>query len=78
MLNEMTSPRPIRRYAGKHAKGEIVCGEALQWLSSLPDESVDLVFLDPPFNLGKEYCAGRDLDARDPQEYDRWLRDVLT
>ncbi len=28
-------------------------GDAIEWLASLPDESVDLVFADPPYNIKK-------------------------
>ena len=35
--------------------GEIVCADALELLRILPDECADVVFLDPPFNLGKSY-----------------------
>lgn len=35
--------------------GEIVCDDALNFLNSLKEESADIVFLDPPFNLSKRY-----------------------
>jgi site-specific DNA-methyltransferase (adenine-specific) len=34
--------------------GTLFAGDALAWLSTLPDASVDLVFADPPYNLGRE------------------------
>jgi len=36
-----------------HPNGKIWVGDAIAWLHSLPDESVDLVFADPPYNIGK-------------------------
>ena len=42
-------------------KGEIVCDDALNFLNSLKEECADIIFLDPPFNLGKKYvseCTG--------------------
>jgi len=33
--------------------GEIWVGDAVAWLCSLPSESVDLVFADPPYNIQK-------------------------
>ncbi|HMA37657.1 MAG TPA: hypothetical protein VKY74_24600 [Chloroflexia bacterium] len=36
------------------ALGQLYQGDCLPWLRDLPDESVDFVFADPPFNLGKE------------------------
>jgi site-specific DNA-methyltransferase (adenine-specific) len=37
----------------KHPNGEIHVGDAVQWLSSLPPDSVDLMFCDPPYNIKK-------------------------
>jgi site-specific DNA-methyltransferase (adenine-specific) len=34
--------------------GTLFAGDALVWLTSLPEASVDLVFADPPYNLGRE------------------------
>jgi site-specific DNA-methyltransferase (adenine-specific) len=36
-----------------HPGGEIWIGDAVLWLRSLANESVDLVFADPPYNIGK-------------------------
>lgn len=36
-----------------HPHGELWLGDAVAWLRSLEDESVDLVFADPPYNIKK-------------------------
>ena len=36
------------------ALGTLYGGDAIDWLASLEPESVDLVFADPPYNLGRE------------------------
>ncbi len=36
-----------------HPHGELWAGDAITWLRSLPDASIDLVFADPPYNLKK-------------------------
>ena len=36
-----------------HPGGEIWLGDAVLWLRSLANESVDLIFADPPYNIGK-------------------------
>ncbi len=44
----------------------VIQGDALEVLATLPDESVDLVFADPPYNLDKAYMTyddGKDRDA---------------
>ena len=42
---------PVLFYS--HPNGEIWIGDAIVWLRSMPSESVDLVFADPPYNIGK-------------------------
>jgi site-specific DNA-methyltransferase (adenine-specific) len=36
------------------ARGTLYGGDAIDWLEGLEAESVDLVFADPPYNLGRE------------------------
>jgi len=36
-----------------YPNGEIWVGDAIAWLRSLPPESVDLIFADPPYNIKK-------------------------
>ena len=36
-----------------HDKGQLWLGDATEWLKTLPPESIDLVFADPPYNLKK-------------------------
>jgi site-specific DNA-methyltransferase (adenine-specific) len=51
--------------------------DCLDLMRSLPTESVDCVFADPPFNLGKEYYNGKsDLLAED--HYLDWCRLWIT
>lgn len=42
---------PVLFYS--HPNGEIWVGDAIAWLASLPPESVDLIFADPPYNIKK-------------------------
>jgi site-specific DNA-methyltransferase (adenine-specific) len=52
-------------------------GDSLQVLSRLPDESVDLVFADPPYNIGKHF-AGFDDTWPSDSEYAQWCYKWLT
>ncbi|GAP97248.1 DNA-methyltransferase [Leptolyngbya sp. NIES-2104] len=54
-------------YASKH--GILYQGDCLKLLSILPDDSIDLIFADPPFNLGKEYGKG----VNDQMQVDQYL-----
>jgi site-specific DNA-methyltransferase (adenine-specific) len=57
---------PVLFYS--HPNGEIWVGDAIAWLRSLPSESVDLVFADPPYNLKK---AEWD-NFKSQEEYINW------
>ncbi|MDD8026410.1 MAG: DNA methyltransferase [Acidobacteriota bacterium] len=58
--------------------GEIVRADALDFLASLKPESADLIFLDPPFNLGKVYGrASHKRDRLDNTEYATFMDRVL-
>lgn len=48
----------------------VVRGDCLQRLQQLPDECIDLVFADPPFNIGYEYDEYDDRKSSD--DYLSW------
>lgn len=39
---------------------QIIQGDCLEVMKNIPDNSVDIAFADPPFNLGKKYNGYRD------------------
>lgn len=39
---------------------QIILGNAIDVLTTLPDESVDLIFADPPYNIGKDFNGVKD------------------
>lgn len=41
-----------------NSSGELYKGDCIEIMKTIPSCSVDLVFADPPFNLGKEYDPG--------------------
>jgi DNA modification methylase len=49
--------------------------DCLTVLSTLPTGVADLVYLDPPFNIGLDYPGYHD--RRPEEEYLRWLEDVF-
>lgn len=56
--------------------GQLFNGDCLNLLQDLPEESVDLIFADPPFNLGKDY--GRHVsDQLKHEEYIIWSKQWL-
>jgi site-specific DNA-methyltransferase (adenine-specific) len=58
--------------------GEAVCDDALHFLDCLHEECADIVFLDPPFNLGKTYGSGsKKDDLLDDDQYLRYMTSIL-
>lgn len=57
----------------------VLKGDCLEVLATLPDNSVDMCFADPPFNLEKKYSSYND--QRLPHEYlewcEKWLRELF-
>lgn len=48
--------RAIKDVAKYQLKTNVIyCGDNLQMLKEIPDESVDLIYIDPPFNSNRNY-----------------------
>mgnify|MGYP002632317169 FL=1 len=56
--------------------GRIHNGDCIEGMNSLPEGSVDLVFADPPFNIGYKYDVYEDKMAAD--DYLKWSNDWMT
>jgi len=54
-------------------RGKLYRGDCIDVLSTVERASVDLVFADPPFNLGKNYGASIS-DTLADEEYLQWCR----
>ena len=52
------------------------CGDAVEILKRYPDNSVDLVFADPPYNLDKKYSSYDD--ERENKRYIEWCNAWLS
>ena len=50
---------------------KIIHGDALTALNEIPDNSVDLIFADPPYNIGKNFSGHMDKWATD-DDYLNW------
>ncbi|MCI0492817.1 MAG: site-specific DNA-methyltransferase, partial [Planctomycetes bacterium] len=51
-------------------------GDCLELLRQVEDGTIDLVFADPPFNIGYDYDAYHD--RHDDETYTAWCRDWIT
>jgi site-specific DNA-methyltransferase (adenine-specific) len=54
---------------------KIILGDALAELKKLPDESCDVVIIDPPYNIGKDF--GNNIDKRELSEYVSWCKEWI-
>jgi len=51
---------------------KIIIGDAIEVMRQIPDNSIDMIFADPPFNLGKKY--NNYFDKKDAEEYLIWSK----
>lgn len=61
---------------------ELILGDCLEKMKDIPDNSVDIVFTSPPYNLGNSHHTGnyrhKEYDDDMPEsEYQEWQKDVL-
>lgn len=54
---------------------QIILGDAVQEMKKLPSESCDIVIIDPPYNIGKDF--GNNQDKRELSEYISWSKQWL-
>lgn len=50
-------------------------GDCLELMVAMPDDSVDFSFMDPPYNVGKDYGVYKD--DRTPEEYLAWMAECI-
>lgn len=71
--NRAASVNISAQYVTKH--GVLFQADCLDLLANMRDESVDLIFADPPFNLGKNYQLNGFHDrSLNEEEYRGWCR----
>lgn len=54
----------------------VVCGDYHQWVDVLPHGHVDVLFLDPPYNLTKSFRTTQ-FTQQSPHIYTAWLDDIV-
>ncbi|MBA4781330.1 MAG: adenine-specific DNA-methyltransferase [Blastomonas sp.] len=57
-------------------ENKIVIGDALRALKELPSDCVDLIFADPPYNIGKDFDGVND--KIDEKQFLEWCYEWLT
>lgn len=61
-------------YFGDESK-KIILGDALTELKKLPSESVELIFADPPYNIGKDFDGM--VESWDEEAFLAWLFECI-
>jgi site-specific DNA-methyltransferase (adenine-specific) len=61
---------------GMNFLGKTVFGDCLEVFKKMPNEAIDLLILDPPYNLNKKF-GSRSFSKMPVDEYTEWLRDLL-
>ncbi len=67
-----SAPNSSRSNDGPIELDRLYAGDCLRLLPRIPEGSIDLVFADPPFNIGYDYDVYDD--ARDPDAFLNWTR----
>jgi len=77
--NSITLPEVRTGVVHLHKKlplNKIINGDAIDELRKIPDNSIDMTFADPPFNLNKKYGSYKDKKAL--EDYIQWSEAWLT
>jgi len=55
---------------------QLICGNFFDVATFFPTEFIDLLILDPPYNLTKNFHGNRFI-KRDQQQYANWFKDII-
>ncbi len=67
----------LRHEQAVDLRNNLICGDAFAVLKNLPENSFDLLFADPPYNLTKNFGAEK-FKQTSLDEYETWLDSWLT
>lgn len=54
----------------------VACGDSLKLLKTIKDKSINLIFADPPYNIGKDFGNNKDSWAN-VKEYIEWCKEWI-
>ena len=73
------TPSPVAQPASSQPRQDIIHGDTIQVLPTLPADSAQIILADPPYNIGKDF--GNDSDKQPMDEYlswcDKWIAECL-
>ena len=62
--------------SNEYQTDRLISGDCLKVMRDIPDDTFDMSFADPPFNLGKRYSSYKD--GRMSDEYVDWCREWIS
>lgn len=79
-IRNIPKEKSVREYIAVKRKkypelpiNKIICGDTIEEMQKMPDESIDVVIADPPYNIGKDF--GNNQDRRSLPEYIAWTKE---
>ncbi len=51
----------------------VACGDSLELLKGIKDKTIDLIFIDPPYNIGKDFGNNKD-EWESTEKYIEWCK----
>src|SRR3989338_6763701 len=72
---ETINPATVTKKDKTLPLNKIILGDAVAELKKLPDESCDVIIIDPPYNIGKDF--GNNGDKRELNEYASWCKEWI-
>lgn len=61
----------------KKQNHKVLLGDCLGVMKKLPKESIDLIFTDPPYNIGLKYIKKDFKDRKPKKQYLEWLKERI-
>jgi len=62
-------------YKIKDIINQIHCADCLKFLKKIPDDSIDLILTDPPYNVGKVFDKKQEKTYFDIKFHKKWLKE---
>jgi len=70
-IDNLLTSKDIKRNE-KLPLNKIILNDAVEELRKLPNDSCDVIIIDPPYNIGKDF--GNNIDKREMSEYVAWSK----
>ncbi len=68
--------KPVGKLSAEEINGKILTGDFFELVEFLPENFVDLLFIDPPYNLSKKFNK-KTFKKLPLEEYQQWIEEIL-